>query len=64
MKPLPPATIIAEYQAARDALGLANVTVEYEGGWFMIYGNSKPRYRGAEIIHMTATLNERAKAKG
>lgn len=36
----------------------------YHRGWFTFYGEPNRRYRGAQIIHMTATLNERAKAKG
>lgn len=62
MKPLPPSQVIAEYRAAYERLhGFASPDIEYRSGWFVRDG---ARFRGAQIIHMTATLNERAKAKG
>lgn len=67
MKPLPPSQVIAEYRAAYErANGREPAALEYRNGWFVIMGphGFTMRRRGAQIIHMTATLNERAKAKG
>ena len=67
MKPVPPSEVIAEYQAAFTRCnGRHGPQIEYIRGWYRMvspYGHII-RYRGAQIIHMTATLNERAKAKG
>lgn len=64
MKPLPPSQVIAEYQRARERCGLEPADIKYARGWFVLRQIFAVRYRGAQIIHMTATLNERAKAKG
>lgn len=67
MKSLPPSQVIAEYRAAfLNFHGYPAPTLDYRNGWFGYrFGwDARPRYRGAQIIHMTATLNERAKAKG
>lgn len=67
MKPLPPSQVIAEYRAAfLKANGWEPTPLEYVRGWFCMRHATgyTSRYRGAQIIHMTATLNERAKAKG
>ena len=67
MKPLPPSQVIAEYRAAfLNFHGYLAPTMDYKDGWFRnrFGAENRPRYRGAQIIHMTATLNERAKAKG
>lgn len=64
MKRLPPEQVIAEYRAAYVAAnGTSSPSITYQGGWFCIRYSPK-RYRGAQIIHMTATLNQRAKSKG
>lgn len=68
MKRLPPSQIIADYRAAYERAYGVNAAVavsglSYERGWFRFYDGG-PRYRGSQLIHMTAQLNERAKAKG
>lgn len=65
MKVLPPSQVIAEYRAAYERFYETSAPrLEYLRGWFL-HGYPHPiRYRGAQIIHMTARLNERAKAKG
>lgn len=65
MKPVPPSQVIAEYRAAYERVnGSEAQKLEYVRGWFLFENPCLPRYRGAQIIHMTAMLNERAKAKG
>lgn len=67
MKRLPPSQVIAEYRAAwLNLYGYPAPQWEYVGGWFRKkFGpEDRERFRAAQIIHMTAQLNERAKAKG
>lgn len=65
MKRLPPSQIIADYRAAYErANGKDCPCIEYERGWFLMRDLILYRFRGAQLIHMTAQLNERAKAKG
>jgi hypothetical protein len=73
VKPLHPAQIIAEYEAAYRA-GNEGCDpwwdIEYVRGWFCFMQDDPDhgpvcfaRYRGAQIVHMTAQLRQRVQSQ-